>query len=386
MEKKYCAAPWRSLHINFLGQVKTCCAGVPTGIGAVGSATINDLIQSPMLNEVKQSIANGVLHEKYCHNCIEAERFGSSERSWHNNLNEDFDFANALQQTYKPTLIDVRWATTCNLACNYCGPYCSSKWADLMSYQPPDDSIRKHYDEVLGFIEQNTSHVKEVALVGGEPLLLKENNKLLDFLPDDILVTVITNLSVDFSSNKIAQKLLHRSRTGWSISFENVGERFEYVRYGADWTVMDSNVSTVADLIQNTDHHGGIHAVYNLYNCTRLCELKQYAVDKGVSIMWQTLHHPDVLDPLKHCSEIRTLALREIYRYQDSFDLDDQELNFSNNVKQMLEQSLAQPDNLLQQSQFNHEFLSWTDTIENQWHPKSQGKFNLLWPELAQAL
>ncbi len=42
------------------------------------------------------------------------------------------------------------------------------------------------------FIEAHHEHIKDVALVGGEPLLLPENERLLYVIPEDWTVTIIT--------------------------------------------------------------------------------------------------------------------------------------------------------------------------------------------------
>src|SRR6056300_1418582 len=91
MEKKYCAAPWRGLHINFRGDVKTCCAGDPNMLGDLNSGFLDDIIHSDKMQEIRSSISNGILHPEYCYNCIQAERNGSSERDWHNSVNPEFD-------------------------------------------------------------------------------------------------------------------------------------------------------------------------------------------------------------------------------------------------------------------------------------------------------
>jgi hypothetical protein len=54
-EKKYCAAPWRSLHLNFEGQIKTCCAGSPNMLGKLSDGSIESILQSPKLKEIKKA-------------------------------------------------------------------------------------------------------------------------------------------------------------------------------------------------------------------------------------------------------------------------------------------------------------------------------------------
>ena len=217
---------------------------------------------------------------------------------------------------------------------------------------------------------------KEVAMVGGEPLMMKENDRLLDILPDDVLITVITNMTTDFDKMPVPKKLLKRSRVGWSMSFDNIGDRFEYVRWGSSWQQLDKNVTTVSERIKNSQQHGGIQAVYTIYNCTRLCELKQYAEDKNITITWQYVCG-DQLDPHKHNSAIKELAVAELKRYRDNFNLGPAEAEWA-------EQQLLQFEN--RDDDQSKELLEFTEDIENKWHPDQKGQFAKLWPEIEKAL
>jgi len=366
-EKKYCAAPWKGLHINFDGKTKTCCAA---------KTELDTVIGSNELLEVKKSIQQGVLHPVYCEICIRNENaVGSSERDWHNNINSNFNVQTADLNEHIPSLIDIRWTNLCNLACTYCDSFFSSKWADIMN-NPVKNNINAKYQEVIDYIDKYSTQVKEVALVGGEPLLMKENAKLLDILADDVLITVISNMTVDFNKFPIPQKLLQRSRVGWSMSFDNIGERFEYVRWGSTWEQLDKNITTVASKINNSQQHGGIHAVYNIYNCTRLCELKQYALDKNISILWQEVNG-DHLNPVLHNDKVRKLAIEEIQKYKSTFKISKSDATFLNNIEKNLLQGSTEQSNA---------FLTFTANIENKWHPDQKGKFEKLWPELAAVL
>ena len=44
MSNFYCAAPWRGLHINPRGDVKTCCAGNPNMLGNLNTQTIEQIL------------------------------------------------------------------------------------------------------------------------------------------------------------------------------------------------------------------------------------------------------------------------------------------------------------------------------------------------------
>ena len=379
MSNFYCAAPWRGLHINPRGDVKTCCAGNPNMLGNLNSQSIEQVLNSDLMTEIRASLAQGQAHN-YCSNCVRAERFGAdSERQWHNNVNPDFDYAAAGDQYHYPVIVDVRWNTTCNFSCNYCGEACSSKWAGI-KHIPFKSGARPYYEQVCDFIEQHHAHIHDVALVGGEPLLLPENARLLDVIPDTAIVTLITNLNVDLQNNKIFRKLAQRKQVGWSMSFDNIDQRFEYVRYGGDWTVLQENLKIVKELMHTQGHWGGIHAVYSIYNATRLCEFRQFAQDTGTTVLWQNLFQPKYLDPFLHGAAVAQLAAEEIRKFYAMNTATPAE-------QQFFDQALSKYESIeAAQSGIVEQFKKHINDIETQYHPDTVGQFRQLWPELAESM
>ena len=369
MSNFYCAAPWRGLHINPRGDVKTCCAGDPNMLGNLNDDTIQEILFGPVMQEIRQSIRQGQPHA-YCYNCVQAERYGRSERDWHNSVSPEFDAATAGDLEHVPVLIDVRWNITCNLSCNYCGDKCSSKWAALR-HIPFRSGARPYYEQVCDYLDQHHDHIGEVALVGGEPLLLPENERLLDVIPDDCIVTLITNASVDLDANRIFHKLQKRTRVGWSLSFDNVGERFEYVRHGATWNQLLNNLDVIQTLMRDNGHWGGIHAVYNIYNATRLRELTEFARARNLTIHWQSLYQPECLDPARLGPEISQLVRGEIEALLARNICLESELDFFRNVSRT-----ASTDDL------RTELQQHISDMEKQYHTDKQGEFQLLWPEI----
>lgn len=375
MSNFFCAAPWRGLHINPRGDVKTCCAGNPNMLGNLNEHSIIEILNSPGLREIRQSLSQGKAHE-YCSNCVQAERFGAdSERRWHNDTNPGFDYATAGPDYHYPVIVDVRWNTTCNLSCNYCSEWASSKWSALKGI-PFKSGSRPYYEAVCDFLEQHREHIRDVALVGGEPLLLPENERLLDVIPEDCAVTLITNMNVDLDRNRIFRKLEQRKRVGWSMSFDNVGPRFEYVRYGGDWVMLEENLARVRGLF-GQGHWGGIHAVYNIYNATRIRELREFADEHGVTVLWQNLFQPECLDPFLHGPKVAELAAAEIEAWQAMGRATAAEQPF---FAQALERyrsiTAARPG-------IEGQFRQHVADIETRYHADRAGDFQRLWPELA---
>ena len=379
MSNFYCAAPWRGLHINPRGDVKTCCAGNPNMLGNLNSQSIEQILNSDLMSEIRTSLSQGQAHE-YCSNCVRAERFGAdSERAWHNNVNPDFDYNTAGEQYHYPVIVDVRWNTTCNFSCNYCDPSASSRWAQLKQV-PFKSGTRPYYEQVCDFLEQHHDHIHEVALVGGEPLLLPENERLLDVIPDTAIVTLITNLNVDLQNNRIFRKLSERKRVGWSMSFDNIGDRFEYVRYGGDWLILQENLKTIQALMRSQGQWGGVHAVYSIYNATRLCEFRQFTESAGATVLWQNLFQPEYLDPFLHGPKVAELAAAEIERFYA--------LGIATPAEhQFFDQALANYRAVTQErTGTTRQFKQHIQHIETVYHPDALGKFKQLWPEIQSCL
>ena len=379
MSNFYCAAPWRGLHINPRGDVKTCCAGNPNMLGNLNSQSIEQVLNSNLMAEIRTSLAKGQAHD-YCSNCVKAERFGAdSERQWHNNVNPNFDYSTAGNQYHYPVIVDVRWNTTCNFSCNYCDPSASSKWAQLKQVAFKSGT-RPYYEQVCDFLEQHHAHIHEVALVGGEPLLLPENERLLDVIPDTAIVTLITNLNVDLQNNKIFRKLAKRSRVGWSMSFDNIADRFEYVRYGGDWAMLQENLKIIQQLMQSQGQWGGVHAVYSIYNATRLVEFRQFVESAGATVLWQNLFQPEYLDPFLHAPAVAKLAAAEIERFYATGIATPAE-------QQFFDQALSKYNSIVDvQPVIVEKFKKHIHDIETRYHPNTAGQFRTLWPELAESI
>jgi MoaA/NifB/PqqE/SkfB family radical SAM enzyme len=373
MSNFLCAAPWRGLHINPQGEVKTCCAGKRPITGNLNTNSITEIINGNFMQEVRKSLAKGIPHS-YCSGCVQAEQFGSdSERKWHNDKSPDIDYATAGLQYHYPVILDVRWNTTCNLSCNYCDSFASSKWSALNG-MPVKSGTRPYYNDVCDFINTNYEHIRDVALVGGEPLLLPENERLLDVIPDDCNVTIITNMNVDLEKNKIFKKLTQRKNVGWSMSFDNIHEQFEYVRHGGNWKTLNRNLAIVKELFTQ-GHWGGIHAVYNIYNATSITEFRKWSAEQGVSVLWNNLSSPEYLNPLLHGPEVADLAIKEIEKfYATGLATQTERQLFDNALHAYIQITQERPN-------ITRLFKQYTNQIETRFHPDQAGQFHKLWPE-----
>ena len=220
-------------------------------------------------------------------------------------------------------------------------------------------------------------------MVGGEPLLLNENIKLLEYLPNDCNVNLISNGNVDFNINKVFNALSQKNNVSWEISFDNVKEKFEYVRHGGKWDLLVENIKKISKLKGPKNHSVGIHAVYNLYNCTNLCELKEFALEigqffdltEGLPITWQSItNRPYALDTFNYGTEITQLAITEIEKFKQNYALNENEKMFFEGAMQKYN-NITTPN--IKTLDALNEFILYIENI----NVDQKDFFYKLWPE-----
>jgi hypothetical protein len=161
------------------------------------------------------------------------------------------------------------------------------------------------------------------------------------------------------------------------MSFDNTGAQLEYVRHGASWDQIKENVFKIKQLMHTQGHWGGIHAVYNIYNATRICELRQFAQDNATTVLWQNLFQPEYLDPFLHGPEIAAQAAQEIERFYSLGIATPAEQQFFDQALATYQLVKSVNPGILKQ------FQQHIHNIEHVYHKDQAGHFVKLWPELA---
>ena len=377
MSDHYCKSPWMSLFVYDDGRVKSCCAG-QWDWGDLKTQSLEEIISSPEVIQLKQDILDGVPNSycSYCAGC--EENSGSSQRGYYTQfpmeeaqLNDPTSFE--LMQT------DIRWNNLCNLNCAYCDTLWSTTWAKLKKY--PITAIKsRYYDSVLVKVSDNKDNMQAIIMGGGEPLLHKQNVELLQTLNDDIHIDIMTNLSMNLDSVSVFAELRKKTDVNWCVSFENVGDEFEFVRHGAKWEQLYENIKRIR---YHPGHTLMLKSTYNLLSATNLIKLHEIANEFKVPISWQTLIHPKQL-----CVNNFSKPVREFC---------------SNKIKEFLESDVRNEYLTLNPNSFDHEFLKFVaneldaerdesnpiDLTFRQWESEyttlyapDVKKFNELWPDL----
>ena len=263
--RTFCPMPWTGLMYNFDGKVKNCIRSA----GPIGDLK-HDNIQDIVLGSTNVSAQQHIVGNQpvaTCHTCYDLE----GNKSGFNIISDRIFYIRELKKVPTDTYqagnfdlqtVDVRWTNLCNFACVYCGSDFSSKWAaELNEYLDTPTAIQKQ--QFKNYIFENAHKLKHVYLAGGEPLLMKENEELLDLLKSTnpgVNLRINTNLSkVD---TRVFDKICEFEHVHWTVSVETIEEEFEYIRHGGRWVDFLDNLNTIRKL----DHRISFNMLHFLLN------------------------------------------------------------------------------------------------------------------------
>lgn len=203
-----------------------------------------------------------------------------------------------------PTYVEVSFGRTCNFKCAYCGPGFSSQWEqeikqhgpyslEQMEFNLAKDSekhipLREHNPYIEAFWEwfpEAYKHMNTFRITGGEPLLIKDTMKVIDFLlenpnpklsfainsngcpPGDIWKEFTAKVKQLEEGNCIKDFILFTSA-------EASGSRNDYVRYGMDYELWQDNIEY---FLKNT-HGAGVTCMsaFNLLSISSIKELLEW--------------------------------------------------------------------------------------------------------------
>ena len=227
--------------------------------------------------------------------------------------------------------LELRLGNTCNLSCNSCWGYSSSKVneervhllakSDLdikfkndwnSEYRIPSEINKwfktSQYDENINSVS-NT--LNRLYITGGEPTLIKENRTLLHKLLDngnkDCFVSFTTNGTQ--ADSELLELLKEFPNNEIQVSIDGVGDQAHYVRYPTIWEEFKNNVDTLCT-IPNVNIV--FYTVVSAYNLFSIQEILKYvdSIAKNRKVGWYPifLDNPDYLHTYIWPKQQRELA------------------------------------------------------------------------------
>ncbi len=281
----FCVLPF--IHAATLtdGQLPLCCVSEQVGSGVnLNSQTLGDHWNSDHMKGVRRKMLTGERVNE-CRRCYEEEGNGYrshrviENKAWQNKLGESV--INDLIQRVDVDgnteqgiiAVDLRLGNTCNLQCVMCQPRESSKWkgagakflgelrnSSLKSEWRYKNDIKveqfewyrneRFWDNLKSFLPT----LRELIIGGGEPMLIKEHLRFIRDCAESgeaghIHLRYHTNMTV-FPEEMIPywEKF---ERVEFFSSIDGMDDVGHYVRYPAQWSVVEKNIRKIDELGDN---------------------------------------------------------------------------------------------------------------------------------------
>jgi len=276
-DKSFCILPFIHLYAQPDGEVKPCCiAGGFDEPESLREKTIEEIFNSKQFKELRRDMLNGT-RNKICDVCYSKEDRG--EISPRHNFNSNTlwempqigaDFSAPLEFQH----IDIRFSNLCNYKCRMCNHNFSSNWyedakkihdgGNYIYKSAENTKVLKASDTIVEDLIPYLGNVKSFYFAGGEPLIMPEHFKVLNWLYNNLPVEEFMNggdpvveardLSIHYNTNLSVIKYDEQSlidlwrgfrRVYLSISLDGVNEVGEYQRTGFKTERFEENMNII---------------------------------------------------------------------------------------------------------------------------------------------
>lgn len=248
----------------------------------------------------------------------------------------------------KLEIIHLRLGNKCNLRCVMCGPNASNQWYDDYvavtgnesfktadneyqleksgsRYRLRNDAFNFSESEKLAIvIADHSRDLKELHFHGGEPLLSRSHNKLIDLLIEKDLSSQIelnyhTNATVHDDS--LYGKLSQFRSVRMMLSLDGVGKINDAIRWPSKW----SEIEHVIDAMRNHGFNLSVNHTLHMLNAEHLPSFLDYmhgigmpvtvnpVIDPGYMALGGLLDSTQIDRLLSHCDPLhiaRAVSIR----------------------------------------------------------------------------
>jgi len=286
-------APFKSLEIRPEGKCTACPIFREDGIIRNSDATnsyiqnsdISTIWNSPWLNDLRQRFTNEEKRPE-CQLCWDKEDAGVV--SLRQQFNNDYD----LKKVEEPVIDElmIRFSNECNSACRVCYSwYNSSLWEKEFSETGRHNTKHKDHNswfdrsKVNKINEKNwedwkkhLGSVQKLFISGGEPLIMKESIKVIDYLVEsgnskNINLRLVTNGTV--TDEFLFEKLNTFKSVDLNFSIDDIGERYDYERWPCKFDAVMKNLKEIHDSNKYSNINFSFNTVISVFNILHLKDI-----------------------------------------------------------------------------------------------------------------
>jgi len=345
-----CMLPWVSIEATPVGTARPCCLAkdeITKPDGTVYKLTedgLGTIYQSQYMQDLRQEFLDGK-KPSTCNRCWDEEAAGRTSKRINSRIRLKNYYPIVDWNNVKPDqlwFIDLKLGNICNLKCRICGSWSSSKWAkeeidyeakkfsiaNIMGYNRKNHAAYKFLQEgawprdndiFWDDLKELLPSVKYFEFTGGEPFLIEEHFKLLRYAVEQeysnrIDIHYNTNGTVYPSAEEVA--LWNKfNRVEIAVSIDNVGDRFEYERYGAVWAEVEDNIAKF-NLLRSDRITTQVCMTINIQNVYYLPELCDWVNEQEFDyVYFNMLHDPNDMCINRMTPQAQELVIDRLTKY-----------------------------------------------------------------------
>ena len=331
-----CMYPWNNLEFKPNGTVRPCCLysnpivntdGEEFNMNNKEMVSIDNIYFSPTMKTLRQDFRDGK-KPTGCIKCWKEEAVGKkSDRMLYNWAMRDklYDIDYESEKIENITSVDLKLGNLCNLSCRICSPALSSLWATETLKNLPNLPERKKHpayislrngewpNTQLAFWDEFIKLLPNLIycqFAGGEPLMLSHQFTVLEKAIESDHAKNITlryNTNGTHCPDLIFNQWKEFKLVHLDISIDDIGDRFEYQRNGADWNKVVKNIRRF-NQERRPNFKTQVSTAVNIMNVLYLPEICEWYNSENFDSWWLNV----VWGPSEYCITNMTHSAREL--------------------------------------------------------------------------
>ena len=351
LPEKICILPWISIETSPTGTARPCCLAKdelkdPQGVKYnLNVNTLEEIYHSYEMQLLRRDFLYGQ-KPATCQRCWDEEAAGRTSKRMNSRvkLKEYYDQVDWYNTNPNQLwFIDLKLGNICNLKCRICGSWSSSKWAkEEIDYV--DNHFKEHkyeYDRkthlAYTFLQQGAwprenpqfwdnlktllPNIKYLEFTGGEPFLIEQHFELLKYAVEQ---GYSQNIEIHYNTNGTqfpdsVDLWSHFKHVEIAFSIDNIGERFEYERYGADWIKVQENIVKFNEM-RGKKISTQLCMTMNIQNVYYLPELCDWILTQTFNhVFFNMLHDPWHMNIGRMTPAAQTLVIEKLSNHKFTY-------------------------------------------------------------------
>lgn len=282
-----CTAPWTSLYFDPSGDVRACCQNVQAPLGNITEGRLTDFWWGSPARRIRAAIWRHDYSEGcgFCGWQVREAGSASAFARTYDHLTLDGDLWGW------PARMEFALSNACNLQCTMCNGDLSSSIRTHREHRPP---LPKAYgDSFFEDLRTFVPHLREVAFLGGEPLLAQESLRVMELLGEEAYRGAISLTTNGTVWTPRVERIAATLPLDFVISIDGFSSSlYESIRIGAD---RDQVFANLEHFESSARRHGtSVSIAFCLMTCNwhEFAELAVFAESRGFGLNVNTVIFP----------------------------------------------------------------------------------------------